>query len=79
MEPQDKTIMRSLGEFFGHIVKGVRTNPENISEVRETHRHVEEETRGNVVLRRTTVEEIEIKSTQDEPKATSASQRGEQD
>ena len=78
MEPQDKTIMRSLGEFFGHIVRGVRANPENTSEVREIHRHVEEESRGDVVMRRTTVDEIEIRKTRDEHEATSASKRDEQ-
>lgn len=48
--------MRSLGEFFGHIVKGVKTNP-NKKVVKKT---VEEEKKGNVTLRRTTIEEIEI-------------------
>ena len=78
MQPQDKTIMRSLGEFFGHIVRGVRTNPEDTSEVREIRRHVEEETHGDVVMRRTTVEEIEIRKTRDEHEAAPASKRDEQ-
>jgi hypothetical protein len=77
-QPHDKTIMRSLGEFFGHIVRGVRTNPEDTSEVREVSRRVEEESRGDVVMRRTTVEEIEIRKTRDEHEANSASKRDEQ-
>jgi hypothetical protein len=56
--PPSKPLMRSLGEFFGHIVKGIRTNPESKTEERRT---VEEEDRGDVILRRTTIEEIEIK------------------
>ena len=49
--------MRSLGEFFGHIMKGVRTNPSKKT-IRKT---IEEEQRGDVVLRRTTIEEVELK------------------
>ena len=26
-EDADKPLMRSLGEFFGHVVKGIRTDP----------------------------------------------------
>jgi hypothetical protein len=60
-----KPLMRSLGEFFGHIVKGLRTNPDPHGRLRETEptevsRTVEEETRSGMVLRRTTIEEIEI-------------------
>lgn len=60
-----KTIMRSLGEFFGHIAKGVKSDPaapgvpaEGRQVVRKS---VEEEKKGNVVLRRTTIEEIEVR------------------
>ena len=53
-----KPLMRSLGEFLGHIVKAVRTNPKNKNVIRKTT----EETRGEdgVILRRTTIEEVEI-------------------
>ena len=58
--PPNKSIMRSLGEFFGHVLKGVRTDPTK----RVIRREVEEETRqtdqGPITLRRTTIEEIEI-------------------
>jgi hypothetical protein len=48
--------MRSLGEFFGHIFKGFRTNPNR----KVIRREVQEEQRDGVTLRRTTTEEIEI-------------------
>lgn len=50
--------MRSLGEFVGHIVKGIRTNPAKRTvrkEVQETRRD------DGVILRRTTIEEVEIR------------------
>ncbi len=60
-EPK-KSIMRSLGEFVGHVVKGVRTDVERDRKV--LRREVEEETRntdaGRVTIRRTTIEEVEI-------------------
>lgn len=50
-------MMRNLGEFFGHILHGVRTDPS-----KKVVRHeVEEEQRGDITLRRTTIEEIELK------------------
>jgi len=56
----DKSLMRSLGEFVGHVVKGIRTDPAapDRTEVRRT---VETEDQGDVVLRRTTIEEVEIR------------------
>ena len=56
-----KPLMRSLGEFFGHIVKAVKSSPSRTVVRKET----EQEDRGDVVLRRTTIEEIEFK---DRPK-----------
>lgn len=62
-----KPLMRSLGEFFGYIVKAVKTDPrprkleQDQSQRREVRRTVEEEQRGDMVLRRTTIEEVEIK------------------
>lgn len=63
-EPATKSLMRSLGEFFGHIVHGAR-KPVGPEEGRRVLKHeVEQETRdtpqGKVVLRRTTVEEVEV-------------------
>lgn len=58
-----KGLMRSLGEFVGHIAKGVRT-PADASRRTEVRREVELEERqtpqGKVTLRRTTIEEIEL-------------------
>ena len=62
--------MRSLGEFVGHIVKGIRTTPETDAKrsrtvIRET---IEEEQQGDVILRRTTIEEVEVRSRDDRPR-----------
>ena len=53
--------MRSLGEFFGHIAKAMKTDP--AKKTRTVSRTVEEEHRGDVTLRRTTIEEIEVHDT----------------
>jgi hypothetical protein len=62
-DSKNKPLMRSLGEFFGHIVKAVRTDPSKKQTV--ISKSVEEEDRGNVTLRRTTIEEIEIHEKKD--------------
>lgn len=63
MSPPRKSLMRSLGEFVGHIAKGVRT-PADAPRREEVRREVELEQRdtpkGSVTIRRTTIEEIEI-------------------
>jgi hypothetical protein len=52
-----KSLMRSLGEFIGHVARAVRSDPSRTrQEVRRTTKTVE---RDGVVLRRTTIEEIE--------------------
>lgn len=60
MPAPKKSLMRSLGEFVGHIVHGIKSDPSK----REIRREVEEETRetptGKVTLRRTTIEELEV-------------------
>ena len=56
----NKSLARSLGEFVGHIVRGVKSKPEPKDKVVRRH-DVEEEQRGDVTLRRTTIEEIEFK------------------
>ncbi len=64
--PERKSLMRNLGEFVGHIWRGVRTNPRTSPsrEKRVLRREVEEKPLegpdGRVTLRRTTIEEIEI-------------------
>jgi hypothetical protein len=52
-----KPLARNLGEFVGHIWKAIRSDPGR----RVVRRKVEEEERGNVVLRRTTIEEVELR------------------
>ena len=51
--------MRSLGEFVGPVVKGLRTNP-----AKKTIRKDVQEQRGEngVILRRTTMEEVEMRA-----------------
>ena len=53
---RDKSLMRCLGEFGGHILKAVSSN----SQTCEVGRKTEEMVRGNVTLRRTTIDEIEL-------------------
>ncbi|MCH8271220.1 MAG: hypothetical protein IH985_08445 [Planctomycetes bacterium] len=62
--PTRKTIMRSLGEFVGHIWHAAAKDPNPDTqrtvlrhEVEEAEQHTPE---GKVTLRRTTIEEIEI-------------------
>lgn len=62
--------MRSLGQFFGHVAKGIRTKPgddaprgagaDDRARCVEVDRRVEEEHRDGVILRRTTIEEVEV-------------------
>jgi len=62
--PGKKSISRSLGEFFGHILRGAKTKVDDKGNevVRtEVKRTVEEEDRGDMVLRRTTIDEVEIR------------------
>jgi hypothetical protein len=56
--PPKKPLMRSLGEFVGHIWKGVRQDVKKNR--REIDRQVTEEKRGNLTLRETRIREIEI-------------------
>lgn len=61
--PSRKSIARSVGEFVGHIVHAVRTDPARPAHRRTT---VEERREGSMTLRRTTIEEIEFKDGSDE-------------
>jgi hypothetical protein len=64
-DPKSKSIARSLGEFVGHIVRGVKTDPAKANRT-EVKREVIEEKKEGMVLRRTTIEEIEISPTQED-------------
>ena len=55
-----KSLMRNLGEFFGHVWKGVKSDPSKRKQV--LRKDVEEDKRGDVTLRRTTIEEIELRN-----------------
>jgi hypothetical protein len=73
MAREGKSLMRSLGQFFGHVAHAVKSEPARTSEKREVRREVEErETTGpdgeKVTLRRTTVEEIEIDRASERPR-----------
>jgi hypothetical protein len=56
----DKPLMRSLGEFFGEIWKGVKTDPTRPGRVskRRVEERVEQTEAGPVILRRTIIEEV---------------------
>ena len=57
-----KSLMRSLGEFFGHVRAGMRAPvPREEGERTVVRKETEERREGNVVLRRTVVEEVEIR------------------
>ena len=63
-KPQpDKPLLRSLGEFFGHIAHGIKTDPSKPART-VTKKTIEHESRdtpqGKVVLRRTIIEEVEL-------------------
>lgn len=58
-ESKNKPLMRSLGEFVGYIYRAVKTDPRPRRQV--VNRTHEVKDHGNITLRRTTVEEIEIK------------------
>lgn len=53
----NKSLMRCLGEFVGHIVHAVKSD----SSTNEINRTVEQKMEGNMTLRRTTIDEIEIR------------------
>ena len=59
----NKPLMRSLGEFFGHVWKGVKTDPARKVVRKQVVEEERQTSEGKVVLRRTTVEEVEIRST----------------
>jgi hypothetical protein len=56
-----KPLMRSLGEFVGHIVRGLRTDPATPPK-KVVRTSVEQQQREDgVILRRTTIDEVEIR------------------
>ena len=62
----NQSFMRNLGEFFGHIARGIRTDPTRAdSSTREVNRRVQEQRDGDVIYRRTTIDEIEVRTDPD--------------
>lgn len=66
--PKKPSLLRSLGQFTGHIVSGITTKADAPQRT-ETNRSIEEETRTTedgrtVTLRRTTIEEVEVRDEQ---------------
>lgn len=63
---KNKPLMRNIGEFFGHILKGVRTDPSKRSAYKHVvNKKVEEIEKDNMILRRTTIDEVEFKNPPD--------------
>lgn len=58
-----KTLAWSLGAFVGHIARGVRTpvSPSRVELTRETQTTERDSPMGKVIVRRTTVEELEVR------------------
>jgi hypothetical protein len=73
------SLMRSLGLFFGHVADGIRAKPGADSETEasatterdarriEVDRRVEEEQRDGMIIRRTTIEEVELPASRPPP------------
>jgi len=53
--PAPKPLFRCIGEFCGHVWRGVRSDPSR----REVRRATQEKREGDVIYRRTTIDEIE--------------------
>jgi len=74
----DKSLARNLGEFVGHLWKGVTGEASSKEQParREVSRRQETETRdtpqGKVTLRRTIIEEVDLPPKRDDDDAGSA-------
>lgn len=55
----NKPLMRSIGEFFGHILKGIRQDVSKDRRIIESEHR--EEKRGTTVIRETRIREIEVR------------------
>ena len=78
-----RSLMRSLGLFFGHVADGIRAKPgadsvsgpeaetgvttERDARRIEVDRRVEEEQRDGMTIRRTTIEEVELPASRPPP------------
>lgn len=63
MPRPQKTLLRSLGEFFGHIARGVKTpvepKPKRVIVREEVQEQQVQTPQGQVTLRRRTIDEVE--------------------
>lgn len=73
----DKSLARSLGEFFGHIYKGIKADTSE--QAKRVSRRTEQETRdtprGTVTIRRTIIEEVDLDTEHLRPKANDPSEQ----
>lgn len=62
MQPR-KTIMRSLGEFFGHLRKAAKADVsrERVTVREQTQERIVPTDAGELVLRRRTIDEVELR------------------
>ena len=56
-----KPLARSLGAFVGHIARAFKTDPGTDSKRITVSKKVDEQDRGDVILRRTTIDEVEFR------------------
>lgn len=54
----NKPLMRSIGEFFGHIIKGIRQDVTKDRKIID--KKVTEEKHGRLTVRETRIREIEV-------------------
>jgi hypothetical protein len=59
-QSQKKPLARSLGQFVGHIARAFRSDAGRSSKRMTVRKTVEQEQRGDMILRRTTIDEVEI-------------------
>ena len=69
-KPDKEPLARSLGKFFGHLARGFTEDVEQGASKHEVSRTVEEEQTEDeqgrkVTMRRTTIEEIEVRDQRD--------------
>ncbi len=58
----DAPLARQVGRFFGEIWRGVQASPDVVDRARiEVRRSVEEVEVEDLTLRRTTIDEVELK------------------
>jgi hypothetical protein len=64
---QDKGLAHSLGEFFGHVIKGIKTDPAQVAKRVRTEEEPRETPQGTVIIRRTIIEEVRVDPPREKP------------